>query len=196
MKLEQRRGPRDQGPKRQKQVLWVKLNCLIFVKMFLISHVNRQKRTRWQDENDGNNRNSRWKDRNKPKKKVIKTFPEWKLKTISGKSEVVVRESENVDEVVRESEKVGNRWTRGAESGLGKGGLVVKGPMWKCGPGPQATLRRHWEEDLRIVVRWTRTDGKQWWIQDFLHGGRVSLEGRHFLAYSERSCTCRYSDFI
>jgi len=61
---------------------------------------------RWQDENDGNNR----KDRNKPKMKVIKKFSGWKLKNFYGKSYVVVREPKSIDEVVRESEKVGNRW--------------------------------------------------------------------------------------
>jgi len=29
------------------------------------------------------------------------------------------------------------------EGGVVDGKEVVKGPLWKCGPGPPATLRRH-----------------------------------------------------
>jgi len=41
------------------------------------------------------------------------------------------------------------------------GKKVVKGPMWKRGPGPPATLRRHWmnvSHDQRSKVKQSKTN--------------------------------------
>ena len=52
---------------------------------------------------------------------------------------------------------------------------MVKGPMWKCGPGPPATLRRHWAYKAQRLLKMRSTNRQQVGPEEHFRNARKVL---------------------